>query len=92
MVALKTQKMRGQAFVVFEEPAAAAQALRALQGMIFYEKPIRVQYSKHISKAVFTSKGQPYVLQPVVDTLKRPRQPVDADAQDDELRETKRVC
>lgn len=40
IVALKTMKMRGQAFVVFKELAAATNALRQLQGFPFYNKPM----------------------------------------------------
>lgn len=40
IVALKTMKMRGQAFVVFKELTAATNALRQLQGFPFYNKPM----------------------------------------------------
>lgn len=40
VVALKTMRMRGQAFVVFKELAAATNALRQLQGFPFYNKPM----------------------------------------------------
>ena len=40
VVALKTQKMRGQAFVVFSDLAGATAALRACEGFVFYEKPM----------------------------------------------------
>lgn len=40
IVALKTQKMRGQAFVVFSDLAGATAALRACEGIIFYDKPM----------------------------------------------------
>ena len=40
VVAYKTLKMRGQAFVVFREVAHATAALRAMQGFPFYDKPI----------------------------------------------------
>ena len=32
--------MRGQAFVVFEDVQAATKAMRELQGMLFFAKPI----------------------------------------------------
>lgn len=38
IVALKTLKMRGQAFVVFKDIASATNALRSMQGFPFYEK------------------------------------------------------
>lgn len=40
IVASKTQKMRGQAFLVFADLAAATAAMRACEGMIFYDKPL----------------------------------------------------
>lgn len=40
IVAMKTMKMRGQAFVVFKELTAATNALRQLQGFPFYNKPM----------------------------------------------------
>lgn len=40
VVALKTPKMRGQAFLVFTDLAAATSALRACDGLIFYDKPL----------------------------------------------------
>uniref|UniRef100_A0A0A9Z0Q7 U1 small nuclear ribonucleoprotein A n=1 Tax=Lygus hesperus TaxID=30085 RepID=A0A0A9Z0Q7_LYGHE len=40
IVALKTLKMRGQAFVIFKDVASASNALRSMQGFPFYEKPM----------------------------------------------------
>lgn len=40
IVALKTLKMRGQAFVIFKEINSATNALRAMQGFPFYDKPM----------------------------------------------------
>ena len=40
IVALKTLKMRGQAFVIFKEVSSASSALRSMQGFPFYEKPM----------------------------------------------------
>lgn len=40
IVALKTLKMRGQAFVIFKEINSATNALRSMQGFPFYEKPM----------------------------------------------------
>ncbi|KAI3658021.1 hypothetical protein MP638_000578 [Amoeboaphelidium occidentale] len=44
--ALKTQKMRGQAFVVYQEVSEAAAAIRALQGFKLHDKPMKLEYSK----------------------------------------------
>ena len=38
VVALKTMKMRGQAFIVFRDVNAAIQAMRSLQGFEFFGK------------------------------------------------------
>ena len=40
IVALKTLKMRGQAFVVFRDLPSATNALRSMQGFPFYDKPM----------------------------------------------------
>lgn len=40
IVALKTLKMRGQAFVIFKEISSATIALRSMQGFPFYDKPM----------------------------------------------------
>jgi len=40
VVAYKTLKMRGQAFVVFKEVASATAAMRAMQGFPFFDKPM----------------------------------------------------
>lgn len=44
IVALKTMKMRGQAFVIFKELGSSTNALRQLQGFPFYGKPMVSQY------------------------------------------------
>ncbi len=40
IVALKTLRMRGQAFVVFRDISSATSALRSMQGFPFYDKPM----------------------------------------------------
>jgi len=40
VVCLKTPKLRGQAWVVFADVPAATNALRALQGFNFYDRPL----------------------------------------------------
>lgn len=40
VVATKSPKMRGQAFLVFADLAGATSALRACEGMTFYDKPM----------------------------------------------------
>ncbi|XP_065072215.1 U1 small nuclear ribonucleoprotein A-like [Rhopilema esculentum] len=57
IVALKTLKMRGQAFVVFKDIASATNALRSMQGFPFYEKPMRIAYAKSRSEAILKVEG-----------------------------------
>lgn len=57
IIAMKTMKMRGQAFVVFKELAASTNALRQLQGFPFYNKPMRIQYAKNDSEVISKMRG-----------------------------------
>lgn len=52
IVALKTLKMRGQAFVVFDDISGATNALRSMQGFPFYDKPMRLSYAKSQSDLI----------------------------------------
>ncbi|KAG2439882.1 hypothetical protein HYH02_010512 [Chlamydomonas schloesseri] len=52
VVAMKTFRLRGQAWVVFTDTAAATNALRTMQGFPFFDKPIRITYAKTKSDAV----------------------------------------
>ncbi|TKY88237.1 hypothetical protein EX895_002947 [Sporisorium graminicola] len=45
VVATRAPSMRGQAFVVFETPATASAAKRALSGFAFYGKPLHIDFS-----------------------------------------------
>ena len=40
IVALKTYRLRGQAWIVFSDISASTNALRAMQGFPFFEKPM----------------------------------------------------
>ncbi|CAL8085169.1 unnamed protein product [Calicophoron daubneyi] len=53
----KSVKMRGQAFVVFDEINSATTALRAMQGFPLYEKPMRIQFAKIDSDVIAKRKG-----------------------------------
>jgi len=57
VVALKTTRMRGQAFIAFEDIASATNALRGLQGFLFYDKPMVIQYAKTKSDKVAKLEG-----------------------------------
>lgn len=51
VVAMRTYKMRGQAFVVFRDISSATQAVRQMQGFPFYDKPMQLAYAKTKSDA-----------------------------------------
>ncbi|CAG9805286.1 unnamed protein product [Chironomus riparius] len=57
IVALKTLKMRGQAFIIFKEISSATNAIRTMQGFPFYDKPMRINYSKTESDVIAKMKG-----------------------------------
>ncbi|KAL4451330.1 hypothetical protein ABPG77_009402 [Micractinium sp. CCAP 211/92] len=57
VVAMRTDKLRGQAWVVFADIAAATNALRGMQGFPFYDKPIRVSFARTTSNVVAVQKG-----------------------------------
>ncbi|KAL7081945.1 hypothetical protein ACP275_14G070100 [Erythranthe tilingii] len=57
IVALKTAKLRGQAWVVFSEVTAASNAVRQMQNFPFYDKPMRIQYAKGKSDCVAKAEG-----------------------------------
>ncbi|KAG0202986.1 hypothetical protein BGX28_004581 [Mortierella sp. GBA30] len=52
IVASKTQKDRGQAFIAFTDIVSATTALRGLQGFNFYGKSMEIQYAKTKSHAI----------------------------------------
>ncbi|PKA54488.1 U2 small nuclear ribonucleoprotein B'' [Apostasia shenzhenica] len=57
VVALKTEKLRGQAWVVFSEVTAASSAVRQMQSFPFYDKPMRIQYAKMKSDCIAKADG-----------------------------------
>ncbi|KAL1827263.1 hypothetical protein DCAR_0206413 [Daucus carota subsp. sativus] len=57
IVALKTTKLRGQAWLVFSEVTAASNAVRQMQNFPFYDKPMRIQYAKAKSDCVAKEDG-----------------------------------
>lgn len=63
IVAAKTHKARGQAFIVFKETPSAVRALRELQGFNFFGKQIRLAFAKTTSKA--SLEFEHYILQPM---------------------------
>ncbi|KAE8223241.1 hypothetical protein CF319_g3700 [Tilletia indica] len=59
VVATRSDGMRGQAFVIFEDLAAATAALRALTGFIFYDSPLSIQYARSKSRATILQQDGP---------------------------------
>lgn len=57
IMAFKTLRMRGQAHVIFKELNSAATALRSMQGFPFYDKPMRIQFSRDDSDIIAKVKG-----------------------------------
>ncbi|KAI0248810.1 RNA-binding domain-containing protein [Lactifluus subvellereus] len=62
VVATKTPKMRGQAFLVFTDLTSATAALRACDGMIFYDKPMHISYAKSKSYATLRREDPNFIL------------------------------
>ena len=67
IVAIKTIKMRGQAFVVYGDINSAANALRSMQGFPFFDKPMRIQFAKGQSHLIAKRLGT-YVEKPKEET------------------------
>lgn len=74
MVLMRTAKMRGQAFVVYDNLSSAAEALRQTQGFIFYDRPIRIAYAKSKSDAISKRDGT-FVPRPRGPSKKRGNRP-----------------
>ncbi|CAN0923339.1 U1 small nuclear ribonucleoprotein A [Linum grandiflorum] len=57
ILAFKTLKHKGQAWVVFEDVQSATNAMRQMQSFPFYDKPMRIQYAKTKSDAIAKADG-----------------------------------
>jgi RNA recognition motif-containing protein len=57
IIATKTYKMRGQAWVIFDDLQGATKALREMQGFQFYGKAMRVTFAKAKSDVVSKMDG-----------------------------------
>lgn len=57
VVALKSQKMRGQAFIVFKDLATSTTALRKEDGRVFAGKAMRISYAKGKSFATIQNES-----------------------------------
>lgn len=72
IIALKSLKMKGQAFVIFKDLNSASQALRSMQGFPFYDKPMRIAFSKSDSDCVARMKGT-FVERPKLPKTEEPK-------------------
>ncbi|KAK4158482.1 hypothetical protein C8A00DRAFT_39200 [Chaetomidium leptoderma] len=52
VVALKTMKMRGQAHIVYKDIQTATQAMRSLDGLDFFGRPMSISYAKSKSNMI----------------------------------------
>ncbi|KAL5963481.1 U2 small nuclear ribonucleoprotein B [Taenia solium] len=57
IIAMKTPKMRGQAFIIFQALTSATTALRVLQGFQLFDKPMRIQYARKNSTQIEVLQG-----------------------------------
>lgn len=53
----KSYRLRGQAFIVFQDVESAAKAIRTMQAFPFYDKPLNIRYSKTESDQITRQKG-----------------------------------
>merc|ERR1719150_2916846 len=63
IIAMKSLKRRGQAWIIFKDVASSTNALKSLQGFPFYNKPMRINYAKTKSDVVAKADGT-YVQRP----------------------------
>merc|ERR1740133_476302 len=63
IIAMKSLKRRGQAWIIFKEMSSATNALKSLQGFPFYNKPMRIAYGRTKSDVVAKADGT-YVERP----------------------------
>lgn len=57
IVMRKSYRLRGQAFIIFGSVECAARALKVMQGFLFYDKPLKIQYAKTESDIITKQRG-----------------------------------
>lgn len=57
LVAKKNLKAKGQAFIVFDDPAAAARAIDEVNGFELFDKPMVLDYARTRSDATVLREG-----------------------------------
>jgi len=63
IIAMKSLKRRGQAWIIFKEVSSATNSLKSLQGFPFYNRPMRINFAKTKSDLVAKADGT-YVERP----------------------------
>lgn len=57
IVMRKSYRLRGQAFIIFKDVESAAKALRTMNSFIFFDKPLKICYSKTESDLITKQRG-----------------------------------
>lgn len=86
IIARRTYKLRGQAWVVFERAEDATKAMQELNGFRFMTKPIRIAYAKTKSDAVARLDGS-YVEEEVEARRQKRRDAWNAKVEEEKRRE-----
>ena len=55
---MRTKKLRGQAWVVFDEISSASAAVRQMEGFPFFGKALKLTYAKDKSDAILKKQGK----------------------------------
>ncbi|KAF9006432.1 hypothetical protein BDQ17DRAFT_1351723 [Cyathus striatus] len=61
IIASKSEKLRGQAWLIFADLAGATSAMRACEGMIFYDKPLHIHYARSKSYATLRKEDPNFI-------------------------------
>ena len=54
----KNFKLRGQAFIVYESEESAEKAIKTMDSAIFFQKPLKLNYSRKVSDIIAKRKGK----------------------------------
>lgn len=57
IVMRKSYRLRGQAFIIFRDIDSASKALRTMQGFPFFDKPLRIQFSRTEADSITKKQG-----------------------------------
>ena len=54
----KNFRLRGQAFIVFDSEESADKAIKTMDGAIFFQKPLKLNYARKVSDIIAKRKGK----------------------------------